>query len=222
MIKAYFSWQNIKQLWNLDEIGLQTEVNFCLSLFFFIYLKKDESRHVFSSPLCRVAKWLFLANFLSNLNLRLQVVFIFKSFQVFDFKYLKDQQKFRLVKAETGCQIGLISDREKKGWGQRGRESKRERKVDKSAGFEEVFNAVYFHLLSSKKGTVSIPLHQTVPGLQLIAALQREKGRTGQRDRQQRERGLSCRVRENQSQQILNTIISTNNKHQNTCKLLGN
>lgn len=51
--------------------------------------------------------------------------------------------------------------------------------MTKVHGFEEVFNLVYFLLLSSKKGTVSIPLHPSRPGLQLIAALQKEKGRVG-------------------------------------------
>lgn len=38
------------------------------------------------------------------------------------------------------------------------------------------FNLVCFLLLSSEKGTVSIPMHPSLPALQLIAALQKEKG----------------------------------------------
>lgn len=65
--------------------------------------------------------------------------------------------------------------------------------MTKVHGFEEVFNLVYLLLLSSKKGqSAAFPcLHPSQPGLRLIAALQKEKGRVGRETNRhtERERG---------------------------------
>lgn len=73
----------------------------------------------------------------------------------------------------------MISDRERKG------EQTEGERLTEVRGLEELFNLVYFVPLSSKKKrTVSIPLHPSLPGLQLIVASHRGKRESGRkRDR---------------------------------------
>lgn len=89
----------------------------------------------------------------------------------------------------------MISDRKRKG-GQDRQTDKEGEELTKAHGFEEVFNLVYFLPAQQQKGTVSIPLHPSLPGRQLIAALQEEKGRAGERqaDNQRKKMLKQCGV----------------------------
>lgn len=199
MIKAYFSWQNFKQLgirMRLDykrrwtSLPLHFPLSFSLSPSPLQILKKDESTHVLFS-LCSAEQQsdYFWQSFSVTWTCPSRLPLVFKSIEVLGFKYLKGHTKTSSSTEVLVCVSWTFKPDVRLVWSltERGRESKTDRQggreVDKSAQLWGGFQPCLFSPAQQQKGTVSIPLQPSLPGLQLIAALQRKGKLEGETDK---------------------------------------
>lgn len=119
-----------------------------------------------------------------------------KSIEVLGFKYSKRTYKKVLPHKFLSVWAELLNrmldwfdlwHREERG--EQDRHTKRERSWQRySVWLWGGFQPCLFSTAQLQKGTVSIPLHPSLPGLQLIAALQKEKGRAGENRQTEKER----------------------------------